>query len=410
MNRSVERIQLRTARASPGELAAGGFEHPERGIVESPATPLILADLRRRGLAATEGFLPLPAGSDRVSGVVFAVSYFGEGGDPTGFAAAADVAHVVGLRAAEEVVASWASVLRTRRIVVASGDIECSGSRRARQLADLGDSAGLPIYHPRTSTKRSAQQTGAERSRSAVARSPETAAQDGIAFYPAHGVPANVRKALEDLGSRVIDGTCPLVRTMEEDVRRFTARGDRVVLISCHRHAVTPTLTSHAPGSVVVVESEADVRALHLDPDRVSFVVGGGVVVEEAAALLAILRSKYPRLRGQHPNNMCYSASDEAETLRSMARAVDVVLVLGEEDEHTEKLMTQAVGYGAVARRMSAVGDLHREWIETAATVGIMSSASARHRLSAEVVEAIGGLGPLSVVRRSVTTDVGKTL
>lgn len=409
MKRSIERIRLKAVETSPGTLTVGGFQHPERGPVDSPATPLILSDLRRRGLSVTEGFLHAASGHDSASGVTSAVSYVDGADDTVGFAIAADVSDVEGLHAAEAVVAGWASVLRTRRVLLASGSTECAGTRHARQLAGLGDSAGLSAYPAGTSAKRSGQGTSVEGSRTAVVCGPVTMPHDEVAFYPAHGVPASVRAALDDRGARVVDGTCPLVLTMEEDVRRLAARGDCVVLIGGHGHAVIPTLISHAPGSVVLIESEADVRNLQAHPERVSFVVAGGVVVEDAAALLAILRRKYPRLRGQHPNNMCYAASDDAETLRSVASAADVVLILGEDDQHTGKLTAAARKYAAGVHRMSTVGDLRREWIATAATVGVVSSPTGYAGFSAEVVDAIGGLGPLSVAHRGVVTEVVKT-
>ncbi|GLZ30096.1 hypothetical protein Lesp02_22860 [Lentzea sp. NBRC 105346] len=172
-------------------------------------------------------------------------------------------------------------------------------------------------------------------------------------------------------------------------VREFAARGDTVILIGRRAAPLTGVAT-------VLVSRVEDVATVDgVDPERLSFVVLPGIPVEDAAVILAALRRRFPRLRGQHPDEFCYAASDRREALRSVASASDLLLVCGwtEDVPHT---------HGQV-RELSDVGRLRAHWLVQAATVGIAPGDPA---LVDEVIEVLRGLGPLSVVRRRVTTEV----
>ena len=68
------------------------------------------------------------------------------------------------------------------------------------------------------------------------------------------------------------------------------------------------------------------------DSRRVSYLLQPGIPVEDAAPVIAALRSRFPALHGPHPDGFCYAASDRAETVRVIASASDAVLVLGAPD------------------------------------------------------------------------------
>ena len=60
-----------------------------------------------------------------------------------------------------------------------------------------------------------------------------------------------------------------------------------------------------------------------------SYLLQPGIPVEDAGPVTAALRSRFPALHAPHPDGFCYAASDRAETIRAIASAADVMLVLG---------------------------------------------------------------------------------
>jgi 4-hydroxy-3-methylbut-2-enyl diphosphate reductase len=189
---------------------------------------------------------------------------------------------------------------------------------------------------------------------------------------------------------------CRLLALARQQVGNFAARGDTVAQVG----PVSARLVGTFP-----VETVADVDGLAgVNPDQLSFVVAPGTPVEEAAVVLAALRARFPRLRGQHPDELCYMASDCREAVRSVAAACDLMLICGSHKAaDTRQLMAWA---GLRSRLIEYAGQLRADWLAPAATVGIAAAPSACPGLLDNVLEALDGLGPLSVVRRTVTTEV----
>lgn len=294
MKRSVERIRLSVSGVAPGErVVVTEFTHPVRGLVRCPAAPLLepgLATARIGTVADGPG-----------DAVLHAVSYVDPEG-AVGFGIAAGAEDPV----ADEVVARWAAVLRTRRVLLADFEPDCR--------PDCLDRMRLRL-------------------------------------------------------------------------REFVARGDDVVLIAKRGHAATAAL---AVGTHVVDRPDEVAVLPAFDPERVSFLIAPGMPIEDAARVLAALRVRFPRLRGQHPDEWCYAASDRREAVRSVARASDLLLLCGPADDAAGRILTD-------------VGEIRPEWLGGAATVGIVGGPSA---LVDAVLLALSGLGPLSVARRGVRTEV----
>lgn len=406
MNRSVERRRFRTRGILPGEVRVGRFDHPSRGHVRGSAAPLVAASLRRRGVRVSEGLLPLHDSGDAV---LFAASYLDLAGDAVGFAAAAHADAPEALRAAEEAVESWSAIWRTRRLLVAAVNPLCSGARRAHRMLEHHDGPAYLVADHRL--KASLESAGLDSPSLSVVDGLDHVPHRSTVVLPTYQASTPLRANAAARGLDLIDTTCPLVHKMHTDLKRFADRGDTVLIIGNSTHAVATSLISEARGTAILVQSIEDIEALRIDdPARISYLVTGGVAVEDAIPLIAALRARYPQLRGQHPNELCYAASERIGTVRAVAAACDVVLVLdtassADARDLTELLTSIPVG----AHRITDAGEIEAEWLAGAATIGLVATPSAKPRLTEDVIEAVSGLGPLSVVRRTMVSEVVKT-
>ena len=379
MNRSVERKQLRAIGAEPGVLVVGSFVHPERGPVASPAAPLVAGQLRRAGWQVREQPITRDTGDAPADSVLFAVTYLDRSGGVVGFAVCAHRDDHAATAEAANAVGTWRAVLRTRRLLLAATDPLCRGARRANRI--LGDRVRTrgPVVVPKDERE--------------LADVPSSA----TVVIPPYGVADDVRAALAARGLDVVDTTCPLVRGTQRTVSRFAADGDAVVVLGAGKGQVRRALTGQAPSAAVAVDSPADVARLRADPGHVSYVVAGGTPIEQVAHLTEALRARYPRIRAAHPDGLCYAAQDRLETLRSVLAASDVVLVQGR--------LPGGVGAGAPVYEITGASDIRPEWLAGAGTVGLVSSAGPLGPGHA-IAHALTGLGPLSMARRQVTTEI----
>ena len=396
---------------APGEvMVATEIGDPARGLLPCPAAPLIGGVLERRGLPVRYGPVPRYAEASQSDdgAVLFITSALQGDGEATGIGAAANAVDGLAAAAARAAVEEWSAMVGTHRLL-AGVRPWCDGAVRALELArETAMSADGPV-HVYGWLAASADARDDLAASGAVFVTSLSEVPDGATLViPAHGIPPSVLDEAARRGLVTVDGTCPLVAGVHEETRRFAARGDQVVIIGPHRHAVAAGIAGQAPDHTVTTESLAGVSTVRAaDPRRVSYVLQPGIPVEETAPVSAALRSRFPALRGPDPDRFCYAASDRTETIRAVAAASDMVLVLGTEDEPDTRLLAGLVRAGrAKAHVIDAAGRIEPSWLAGVGTIGLAETVSARPRLAGQVATALSGLGPLSVTRRQVSTEI----
>ncbi|HEU5158575.1 MAG TPA: 4-hydroxy-3-methylbut-2-enyl diphosphate reductase [Streptosporangiaceae bacterium] len=410
MNRSLTRECFATTGVASGEvLVVTEFAHPERGPVRCAAAPAVAGSVRRAGARVRFGAAATADGPGTGGpAVLFFASYRDRTGPAVGFGAAAATADAAAMAAARAAVAEWAAVLRTRRLLLAATDPACAGARRARERAErlLGrtGAAGPRLYVYGRLTWNPAVAAELERRGAVFVAGLDRVPEGATLLLPAHGAPPDVRAEAAARHLRVIDATCPLAAAAHDATRAYAARGDTIAVIGDPGHASAAATRGQAPGRTLQVRGVADVAALDVpDPRRLSYVLQPGMPVEAVTPIVAALRARYPALRGQHPDQFCYAASDRLAAIRGASTLSDRTLVLGGADcADSQRLLEVAGG----ARLVTAAGDLRPEWLAGAATVTLTCGLGAAPGLPAEVIATLSGLGPLSVVERRVTSEV----
>jgi 4-hydroxy-3-methylbut-2-en-1-yl diphosphate reductase len=327
-------------------------------------------------------------------------------GTDAAVAAAVSAGDRLAKAAARSAVDEWAAVFGTRRLLAAASPW-CRGATQALAAARRAVEGRRTVYVcGRLAADQNAISELSELG-AVFVRSLDEIPPDATVLFPAHGVPAVVRAKAEARGLQIIDATCPLVAWVQSEAAKFAGRGDDLVLIGQDDHAVVPGIAGQAPGKTAVVSTPASVAALQVtDPRRVSYLLQPGIPVEDSVAVAAALRSRFPALHGPHPDGFCYAASDRAETVRAIASASDVMLVLGSAGPDARQLSGLARDRGARAHVIGATGDVLPGMIAGAGAIGLAESTSAGPELAAQVTRALSGLGPLSVTSRRVSTDV----
>lgn len=405
MRRTLDRRNFPVSDVARGEVVvATAFTHPTRGAVRCPAAPVVHAAMLAAGLPVRHA--PVLAGAG--DAVLHTVSYVDPNGTVVGLGAAAHHADEQAVCLAEQVVTAWAEVMRTRRVLLEATGPTCAGLRR--EAAMIAKVTGPVAVLASAADRRDVSVGWPWRDVPLVERLADVPAGATVVL-PAHGVDATTAaRARATEGLRVVDATCPLVARAHATARRFFREKAKVVVLGGDGHAAVPPLADQAPGSVVVT-SAAEVDAVVADPaELVAFVVAPGLAAEDAGVLAARLRTRVAGTIGQHPDELCYAASDRRAAVRAVASCSELTLVLGDpESADTGMLTAIATAAGSRVEPLEDPGRLEPDWLRRVTSVGILVSASARPDLAGEVIEVLSGLGPVSVARRQVTTDVEHT-
>jgi 4-hydroxy-3-methylbut-2-enyl diphosphate reductase len=369
MNRSVLLETFHSSReiADRGTVTvATSWSHPQRGPVTCPAHPLLTASAGHAGFNTVTRALttrdlrhrhrPGPSAAS----TVFAASYENPTGGVVGFAVAAHPADRHALAFAREEVAAWRTVLRTRRL--------------------------LHTSHPHSA--------------------PHTERQSAAAALPSQG--RDGRPSRWRACGCPVTTACPAVDNAVSTIQRFQSRGDEVVLIGRSPLGplpLPPTLLQAPPG-LTVCETADQAETLTLtNPGALAFVMAPGAVTSQTTRILAILRRRFPRLRGQHPDQWCYTATDLHDAARSVMAESDVLLVVGQGHSPASTVLSaEAVRAGIPVHRIESLTVLRPQHID-ASTVALVE-AEATPPTCTTLSGLLAGLGPWSTIHRELVSRV----
>ena len=220
--------------------------------------------------------------------------------------------------------------------------------------------------------------------------------------FSAHGVPKSVRAEAARRGLRVFDATCPLVTKVHAEVAKMHAEGREIVMIGHAGHPEVEGTMGQCEGDAHLVESVEDVARLVVrDASRLAYVTQTTLSVDDAAAIVAALRARFPQITGPRKGDICYATQNRQDAVKALAQDVDVVLVVGSRNSsNSNRLREVAVQHGVPAYLVDGADDIDDAWFASDARIGVTAGASAPEVLVQEVVDHLRRLGARSASER----------
>ena len=228
------------------------------------------------------------------------------------------------------------------------------------------------------------------RSRGAVfVESVDQVPENALVVFSAHGVAPAVRVAATSRALRTIDATCPLVTKVHAEARRYAADGYTVVLVGHAGHEEVEGTMGEAPESTVLVESTADAERLEVpDSSRIAYVTQTTLSVDETREIIAVLRRRFPALRGPAKEDICYATTNRQRAVKELLDRVELLLVIGSANSsNSRRLVEVAHAAGVPAHLIESKRELDEGWLAGIETVGITSGASAPEMLVEELCD-----------------------
>ena len=228
--------------------------------------------------------------------------------------------------------------------------------------------------------------------------------------FSAHGVPKAVRAQAEALGLVVFDATCPLVTKVHVEIAKMREQGREIVMIGHRGHPEVEGTMGQCDGGVYLVESVLDVKALSVrNPTRVAYVTQTTLSVDDAAAVVAALKARFPDIVGPKRDDICYATQNRQDAVKGLAARVDVVIVVGSgNSSNSNRLREVAAHRGVPAYMVDSADELQEPWIDGKRTIGVTAGASAPEILVSAVIERLRTMGAQEV--REVQGVVERTV
>ncbi len=375
-----------------------------------PASVLIAGELQARGVPAARG--PVFArealtGQDPIAG----------GGRHPRIVAGAELGDGIALAVAaaepwqsqaRSVVADWLAVTGERTILLPSPRSFCAGVERAIKAVEQALAQyGSPIYVRRQIVHNKHVVADLEARGAVFVHELDQVPRGATVVFSAHGVSPTVRREASSRGLAVIDATCPLVRKVHAEARRFAGFGGTVVLIGHQGHEEVEGVVGEAPQATIVVKDSADVAALDVpDPANVSYLTQTTLAVDETAEVVAALRRRFPLLREPASDDICYATTNRQRALSAVAADSELALVIGSANSSNSVLLADlARRRGTPAYLIDGPADIRAGWLTAVRTIAVTAGASAPPHLVNTVIDALRGLGPVHVMEREAARE-----
>ena len=278
-----------------------------------------------------------------------------------------------------------------QKLLLAAPRGYCAGVDRAVQTVERAlELHGPPVYVRKEIVhNKHVVETLAARGAIFVDELSDEIPEGAVTVFSAHGVSPAVHADAEQRGLRTIDATCPLVTKVHREAIKFAAEGYTIVLVGHAGHEEVEGTMGEVPGSIVLVESEADVDALEVeDPSRMAYLTQTTLSVDETTSIIGRLREKFPAITGPRTDDICYATTNRQLAVKQMAEQCELVLVIGSRNSsNSNRLVDVARDRGAASYLIDNETEVQEAWLEGVKTVGISSGASAPEELVERLVQ-----------------------
>lgn len=191
----------------------------------------------------------------------------------------------------------------------------------------------------------------------------------------AHGASQRSLAGTRTLGLTVVEATCPLVHVAHRAIAAFIRDGYHPVIVGQRDHVEVRGLTGDLERFDVVLE-DADVLALEEHP-RFGVAAQTTQPVEKVRHLADLIRRRFPCADVRLLDTVCKPTKDRQTAAVDMARASDVVIVVGGRgSNNTRELVHTCARYCARVHHVETEADIRPAWFDGAQVVGLTAGTS----------------------------------
>ena len=219
--------------------------------------------------------------------------------------------------------------------------------------------------------------------------------------FSAHGVSRAVQQGATARGFRIFDATCPLVTKVHVEVAKLAKEGYEFIMIGHKGHPEVEGTMGQLDSGIHLVEDVADVARIQpAQTDKLAVVTQTTLSVDDAAAIAAAIKGRFPNVREPKQQDICYATQNRQDAVKLMSPQVDVVVVVGSPtSSNSNRLAEVARKLGTPGYMVDSADELQPQWFEGCNRVGLTAGASAPEILVTQVIERLKALGAVSVQR-----------
>ncbi len=270
------------------------------------------------------------------------------------------------------------------RIHIADPTGLCFGVRRAiskleEELLRSGKvySLGSPIHNPQEVARLSDMGLN-------VVGEVKDVPDGTISFIRAHGITPQESVELRKKCSKVVDGTCPFVKTAQNRAKDLSSEGYLVVISGDREHPEVKGILGYVSGDSLVISADEPIPE-YLRGRRCGVLSQTTQKVASFGSLVGCLAAVAPELKVY--NTICKATLARQDSVCTLAAEVDGMIVLGGRNSaNTKKLAEISVDVGVPTIWIEHAGEIDGRWLQNKNDLGIAAGGSTPDWLIKELI------------------------
>lgn len=211
----------------------------------------------------------------------------------------------------------------------------------------------------------------------------------GTVIFTAHGVSPHVKQRARERGLHVIDATCPDVTVTHDLVKNLVARGYYILYIGKKGHPEPEGVMGEVPGSISLIETEADVDALTLTAEQEQkLAVSTQTTLSQwdTRRVIQYIKTRYPH--AEVHIDICAATQSRQEAVVAQAKGADLTIVVGDPKSNNTNRLVQVSEElaGVPAQRIEDLSQLDTTWLQGKKRVAVTAGASTPSQITREVI------------------------
>jgi 4-hydroxy-3-methylbut-2-en-1-yl diphosphate reductase len=215
---------------------------------------------------------------------------------------------------------------------------------------------------------------------------------DHPVVFSAHGVAKVVPAEAQRRKMFQLDATCPLVTKVHIEAQRHHDEGCEIILIGHAGHPeVIGTMGQLPQGAVRLIETVVDAEALVIkDAAKLAYITQTTLSVDDTADVIAVLRRRYPAIKGPVKEDICYATTNRQEAVKSIADKIELLLVVGAPNSSNSKRLVEVGEKNGCPRGLLVQRATDLDWtaLRDLNVIGLTAGASAPEILVNEIIDA----------------------
>ena len=209
-------------------------------------------------------------------------------------------------------------------------------------------------------------------------------------LFRAHGTPPETWEKASKKNIKLIDGTCPLVTEIHEEIKALDEEGRKTIIIGDHGHDEVVAIAAQVKKPIIIsnVEEATALRKMK----KAGVVSQSTQMIENVQDIMDVLMEKVFDLR--FINTICFPTRRNHQQIKELAVNNEVMVIIGSFTSANSKRLTQlSLERNKRSFQVTSGDEINGSWFRDCNTVGISAGASTPDETINEVIQKIKQIG-----------------